>query len=516
MMKRIFLPCLIVLLPGCPGGDDNASGPGGSPSVQFYSPAYTPYGAVSEVCLNPLRIVEMTAFLNDLQDLNGASIVQEEAGDYQAGTPGVSIEEFDSFGSHVAYVILKDPADYNAPDTYELWYDKTKIYDGQRRVNVRLFGDNILHVILDDSGTGGQVVFNNSVDALAGYPKTDTDVCYMASKTVACLRGVSGAPALYELGTFLGTPHEHFGFDQYENYDSHISQYNLHWYDDQSHVKVLLLGGMKIDSPAMGLNNTALKVIQIDPSKIIDLGKTDEPDRIQMAGNHVAFTRCGFTEDAMFGGEATARFQGYNQCHVIYDGVDVGPGNDPAMFGDHLAFTTIYNDSRSMRSMIVYDNKVIDVAKELKRDPATLDTISGLRIFGSHIAYALDPNFKDILEQRVVYDGKDMGPGNELTLFGDHIVFHRNTATGGTLILDGEDVGEGGYEVLFNGHLAFEVSGGNVSLDGKIYAPMNENGIDDNVIENMRSCRRYHLENEVPGSEYGKNQFFAIKRFDTP
>lgn len=66
-----------------------------------------------------------------------------------------------------------------------------------------------------------------------------------------------------------------------------------------------------------------------------------------------------------------------------------------------------------------------------------------LNIFMSddHVAY-----YRDIDgEQHVIYDGKDMGAGDNVSLSGNHIAFSRKVGTDWHVIYDGKDIGIGSY-----------------------------------------------------------------------
>lgn len=500
-----------------PGGQVPAQ-PAGQPAgkIQFYTPEYTPWGDVSDVCLSPLQLAEVDTFHNALKKIDGGTIVEDEDGDWQAGTPSVTVDNFDSFGDHVAYVLLKEASDMSW-SRYELYYDGTNIYSGEKKVSVELFGDNILHLIYQDPGASNkQAVYNNDIDPMGGQMMTDYDSCFMSTDLIVCLQ--EGTSELYEYGTPIGKANGNFGLSQYLDNDAHISKHNFQWFDDNNHVQFLLLSGAENPPPNLGLNNMALQVISVDESGVNDLGETSYPFSPQVFGNHVAFLKCGYEEDSHYQ-QGEAKFSGTNLCHVIYDGKDLGPGEDPSLFGDHIAFTSTYCDHTSCSGpnccmpVVVYDNKVIDVAKELGLDPKQELSIYNVRIFGSHIAYSFSyGGYSDGLVPHVAYDGRDMGAGHDIVLFGDHIAFYRDGSDdtyASNVIYDGRDMGPASTATLFGDHIAFLAGESDVHLDGNTYPEAQTN-----ILSNMQKCRQYYLENEVPTSDFGQNPNFELKRFD--
>jgi len=506
-----------------PVGAGQPPGSGGAPHstsgqvFEFYTPVYEPWGGVSDTCMNPLQVVEIDTFLNELKEIDGASIVKEEDSDWQSDKPSVTLEDYDSFGGHVAYVISKEASDMSWT-RYELYYDGTKIYDSEAKVSVELFGDNILHFIEQDSYDETQAVFNNGIDALAGQMMTYDDSCTMSTDSVFCMKDDSSE--IYQLGTYLGNANENFQLVRYPDSDIRISKYNFQWVDDDGHVQLMLLGGSKSPPPNLGMNNKALQVIQLDATDVTDLGQTSYEFSPRLFGNHVAYLECDHPEDSYFNQNRQTGFWGANTCHVIYDGKDLGPGEDPWLFGDHIAFTSTYTycngpQLECSKPVVVYDNKIIDAAKELALDPKLGLSISNVRIFGSHIAYNFNyGGYGEGNEQHVAYDGEDLGPGHDFILFGDHIMFYRDATSDDSpyaynVVYDGEDLGPGGYVVLFGDHIAFLNGDSNVYSDGKSYTEG-----DVNILANLAKCRQYYLENEVETSPFGQNPNFELKRFD--
>lgn len=493
---------------GAAGGGSAGGGSPDAPRGTYWTPTYAPFGPVSDECLRPLRLVQATPFLKELQDLGGAVIVREETGDWQTGTPSVTIESFDAFGDHVAYVVSKELSPSEST-TYELYYDGHMLYQGTEPVTVRVYGDNLLHEIRSQ-GERRLLVYNNAIDPLGGVAPDDQTHCFMSRDNVACLSDGAPDQELFVLGTSVGRPQEAFTLSGYADQDMHASPDSLQWYDEQNHVRVMGLGGVDAGPLNLGLNNQALHVIPLDPAGVTDLGESQSPYSVRTFGHHVAFLRCGFMEDSLFSPERPSGFYGVNTCHVIHDGVDLGPGEDPWLFGDHIAFTSTHFVDGQRRPVIVYDNRVIDVGAMLGRDPAAGLHISNVVIFGSHLAFHVDPTGPEQPEQHVIYDGRDLGPGHGAVLFGDHIAYLKHAASPDgrdVLVVDGEELGPTGDVTIFGEHVSI-VRDGDASLDG-VVMPEGET----NLGRNMASCRQFFLEN-VPTSPFGQNQYFTLERFD--
>jgi len=142
--------------------------------------------------------------------------------------------------------------------------------------------------------------------------------------------------------------------------------------------------------------------------------------------------------------------------HVIFDGHDMGEGEEIRLIGDHLAY---WRPSPSYEW--VYDGKTIgvpmpgvwmqgdhyaaEINHQIIHDGTIVGQGHGPRVYENHLAYFRGASVADPRGIRhVIYDGQDMGLGRAfIQLAGDHIVFDRIVNGRIHLILDGRDIGEG-------------------------------------------------------------------------
>ena len=109
---------------------------------------------------------------------------------------------------------------------------------------------------------------------------------------------------------------------------------------------------------------------------------------------------------------------------------------------------------------------------------------------GDHLAFAkmdsaaatsakLPSNLADLIgyarsAYRVIYDGRDLGQGNDPILSGAHVVFVRQVGDRPHVIYDGTDVGEGQAPAISGEHLAYEAMRAaeiHIIRDGKDLGP---------------------------------------------
>jgi hypothetical protein len=148
-----------------------------------------------------------------------------------------------------------------------------------------------------------------------------------------------------------------------------------------------------------------------------DLGHADP--YVALAGNHLAFVRtaAGAKPDSEDG-------------HIIYDGVDKGPGTAVAADGDHFAFIRLSADRKA--NHLIYDDKDLGVIRSGQ------DIGEGLILRDGHVAFETEVDGK----AHILYDGRDMGEGIHPIIGENSLAFLRQVQGGGyRMIYNGKDMG---------------------------------------------------------------------------
>lgn len=243
-----------------------------------------------------------------------------------------------------------------------------------------------------------------------------------------------------------------------------------------------------------------------------DLGKVEH---VALFGNHVVCEKRRVYPIKMGTVRGECSYSG-----IVYDGKEVGPGEDPYLYGDHLAFFTTsdaqakvgpcygtrepVSSFTSHRKYIYVDGVYHDVEKKLKMNPKTGRGgyhMDNLRIFDHHIAFVLRGSSSG--NPRLIYDWKDQGEclGTAPLLFQDHLLFERKVGDLTHFIYDGKDLGAGNHAVIYGSHVAFSMQNGQHYADGRVYPEP------PSVHQNIQAAYRYYLENDVKCSPYGTVHF---------
>jgi len=265
------------------------------------------------------------------------------------------------------------------------------------------------------------------------------------------------------------------------------------------------------DNVAFLDNNNQLKLFK----KGKQILSVSGPHLYMLFGEHLAYLSSDLTSFEMDDGTCISQ-------SVIYDGYNLGPGEDFIIFGDSIAFSTSCNlQTKKMGTWIFWDGKYHDVDQKLGIPyEAHFGQISEIGLFGENLAFVISIYGEDHL----VYNWKNLGKidiyaekygHRPYLLFGDHIVFVRKVGDESHIIYDGVDIGTGYAPFIYADHLSYYPSLAKSSeslidlvFDGNTIPGEIHRGDDSTSIpDNMMNCYRYYLETEVPTSPYGSVTF---------
>jgi hypothetical protein len=388
---------------------------------------------------------------------------------------------FSTFGSHYAYVQtgpiceIKDTL-YglcNNGDlcpkrrtlcsgaTEQLIYDGAVVYESPALVgknknitSVDLYGNSILAYINDGSVFFDGKIFNNI--------KINRGSCVFSSESFLCNDTINNK--IYLNGTLLG---------------------NGNFIESNSYFKGNFIF-KNWDLLSSDLTNTALKYYNNKLKKIIDfkidLGGINYTPNHKVFGEHVA----------------------YIDTKLIYDNLLIS--NDAFgfdIFGDSFAYIELSRDDN--RTLIVKNGTYYDVDKKMGKDEGYMfdKMVGNIKLYNNHLSFTYTDNND---QSHLVYDWVDLGEvkySDNIKLFNDHLVYTKEINGDTHIIYDGKDMGVGEKPIIYNDHLYFDIYRGDEIMpekyyyDGKIYTGQRS------VRDNIESCYRYHLENNVPTSPYG-------------
>ena len=449
-------------------------------------------------CLNPLilKLLPSSQGGNELVDMSGKVIFKDQSSDGKTCKPGVSIQDFASFGSHVAYALQYAYPEYALLGPYSsevcpkrsytaIIYDGKEIYRetvGGRQPgefyqprsaiisNLQLFGDNIFYRKNDS-------VSENYYFNLKIMPSGN---CALSTNSVLCF---DDARNLILNSNKIGSSRSPF-FNSYLNPGTFLFDKTVAWLDNNQNVKLRLPDGVIKDK---GLGNY-----------------------LYLFGNHLVIERepkIGYSSTDVVNG-----FSAINNGHIIYDDKDLGPGDSVFLFGDQIVYTKLKQSGGGNGGLAPYINVNgvdFDVLKKLNIEKYKGDLRLGgfpihateLDMFDNHLTFSLalpnsDLNIK-VLSTHTFYDWKDIGTVSNLIMFGDHLVYIKD----GHIIYDGKDLGLGSSPSLFEDHIGFKTNDHQYYFDGQIYWEGN------NMDANLGACYRYYLENNVPTSPYGSIKY---------
>jgi hypothetical protein len=407
---------------------------------------YEKYGTIEDSCVNPVEVVEekLTRPPATLKWISGGEIFKGKVYDDCKGCPTV-FQAVSSFGNNVAYC-TSSGLPYTDDDA--CYYNKTLIsneFFGAQKI----FGPNLYQISGQIQG-GKRLdthIFNNGLDACGGQ-KTNCS-CEPNKDGIVCVEHDSNE--IFKIVNIYlnGLPLERkFNKVITSKSSSNVALINESPGKSDFNVTLLVADGKL---PPMNLGTNPKPLIPIDLGtkiKYIDLGAAFYG--VSLFGNHIVFERN--TEEYLPSDKSG--FQGIStSMHIIYDGIDLGPGTDPVIWGDHLVFKSQYCEAYTpedsfdqgndrCKAVLIYDGQVIDIKKDLGLEKAKYFLISEMALFGNHLAFhVFDGN-----STKVVYDGKIIGEvsgqaaGEDIVLSGDHVAFFNSDYH---VIYDGKDLGEG-------------------------------------------------------------------------
>jgi len=172
------------------------------------------------------------------------------------------------------------------------------------------------------------------------------------------------------------------------------------------------------------------------------------------------------------------------KSHIIYNGKDIGEGDNIWYVFDKYVYyeksSTNDNNSFFRNQELLGVGGNIDVSgdgehymltsvksgKDYGLQVSYDGGVAGLMgdttntyMENGHYAYYRDVNG----EQHVIYDGVDVGAGNDLNLSENHIAFARKIGTQWHIIYDGKDLGVGNYPRILGENIVIQNNVGSVS-----------------------------------------------------
>lgn len=411
-----------------------------------------------------------------------------------------------TFGSHYAYDRSAYWRDPTKQQESELFLDGGSVFrspdgGGGRIAEVQLYGDRLAYVVNESTPSGAVAVHSLFVDGRKQdyglgdlFQMSTTSVLTYGDRGLR-LDGTLFAPALPNEGYSWRSPARPGAAGGGKQI--FFARDRVLFRDQAGHVLLHQAG-----------------------SGTRDLGPGDAH---MMFGEHVVFTR----RATLVAGPSK------RDCEeVVYDGKSLGAGEHPVLHGDHVAFLTDSNPKTrqgslyarrqaeldawdqppfsSNQRLLFLDGNYIDMGKKLALPKATRPNehyrAYNMALFGTHVAFVLEHVWhdgQDRSERRMIHDWKDLGPcvGPPPVLFEDHIAFLRKVGETEHVIYDGRDLGEGQDPVLYGDHIAWHGMDGNMHFDGKTYPEAMS------AYDNVEEAHRYHLEVLVPSSPYGSVKF---------
>jgi hypothetical protein len=396
----------------------------------------------------------------------------------------------------------------------ELFIDGKAVYRGPGTYSgLQLVGGSHLYWVTE-GGEGTRLVYNGrSYDAETLGPShmSSTSLISMNSRFEVRVNGSHIGKA--KIGSTLATgPSVHISNHCYETYP--YGAENEGWAYAPSGVFLFKDNAAFIDQDGNG------RLYRGTSGQTIDLGKAMN---IFLFADHVVTVRQVFSTDSRTGPH------GYNTVH--FDGRDLGQGDHPIIYGDHLAFATSCNPKEKKgppyeqpwqhmkrdhkvpyftdgNRFIFLDGIVYDVGRQLRLTTDCYYQVPVLFFFDGKLAFVLvriPPGGGDI-ERRLIYDWKDIGPMREgYFRFQGHELYTKDVNGERHIIYDGANLGRGSNPVMFGNHICYFSTTGDQGLhivyDGKSYK------CNASIYGEIRQRFKYFLETQVPSSGYGTLDF---------
>jgi len=411
--------------------------------------------------------------------LNGKIILREEdrvsVGEYYFENGSIA-----AFGNHFAYVRMgpKPPLDdYYADEHQELIYDGSVYWTGKPKERIRsveLFGDNILFVYTTYY-SGGELVVMYNGQKLDLYKDVQFDM--HANMLLSERDGI-----LSKDGIKIGS---HYLNDYY-------------------------FSGPVVSDNSITFVDYLTKHVYLDKQ---DMGEGSQP---RLTYKHFSFIK----PPTVIKGQCV--YEGKNVSNTVspspvyYDG-QIITGVDAhslSIFGSRFGFLSSCNpvtregatcycqDSSDPNSdykdtqFLFLDGKYYDIYDKMNINPVSdIRSFFGLEIFGNHFTFGMSSGNGDENNLHVVYDWKDLGPGENSSMFEDHIIFER----AGEIVYDGRVIGRGprgSSPVIYRDHVAYIGENFEHVYDGRVYKKFGDNRV-SSIISSMNACRAYYFENEA-------------------
>ena len=494
------------------------------PCIKKEKPEPGPGRIITGECVQHFLYPDKNNHYNDLL-LDGNTVIDakesyEKYRKIKMADPSKKASHF-SFGKHQCLAAFKSHTAYvretmRDERLYELFHDGSVVYKGKEKVKaLQLFGDHIMYwlgrkkLVYDgttfDAGNVRQSIMSTtSMLSLSkkGELKLNGKTVGMARRgsTITGMKTILSSNKSYERYPY-GCLHRDNGNRAYCFKDVYLFRDNVAFFDTNDHARLYL-----------GKSGQ-----QLDFGQAFDMF---------LFGNHVVVVKMN---------EYTDKSGSHGYLSIEYDGRDMGPGEYPIIFGDHLAFATSSNPvtrkglnfERSAeylfrkenepffpdyKRFVFLDGKYYDVAETLKLSPAYDYSITSLRFFDGRLAFHL--HIRDVTgggqKIHMIYDWKDMGEvKEEYFRVNNHEVYIEKSSGKDHVVYDGKDLGPGSHPVIFGNHIAYETvsseKGRQLVFDGKEYP------INSSMYANLRACYKYYLENKVPTSPFGTVDFAEKK-----